>query len=63
MESLSSIWHVGMGMIVGLARTLGAWSAASRGDRRGDAHGHRRDPDAVTSPRHRTVHTAPTPKG
>jgi hypothetical protein len=62
MDSLSCIWHVGAGMIVGLSLSFGAWSAGARSDRRAPPKAVAQDADTVTARMHRTTRTAPTPK-
>jgi hypothetical protein len=63
MDILSSIWHVGAGIIVGLSLALGAWSAGAWSDhRRSPPEDIAQDAGAVTPRTHRTAHSAPTPK-
>ncbi len=63
MESLSWVWHVGAGMIVGLSLTFGAWSAAALNDRTATMGDSRRNVDRFTRrAAHHTARSAPTPR-
>ena len=62
MDSISWIWHIGAGMIVGLSLAFAAWSAGERNDRRAPPNDVVQEGDAVTPRGHRTAHTAPIRK-
>lgn len=63
MASLSWVWHVGAGMIVGLALTFGAWFAVARSNRVPTTDDSLGNVDRfIARGAHHTARSAPTPK-